>query len=156
MSLTASGRAEVRTARAEPGRVAVVGGGMSGLAAAFYLRRAGYEVELLERAAELGGRSASGHLGSRSVTFGGKNIGRRYTHFREFTRELGGHPYEPFGINSSRVDGDSIVTVDSSRKARSLQVLARQGSPTDFARLAYLAVRVRSKEENRFLGSRYF
>ena len=42
-----------------PGRVGVIGGGIAGLAAAYYLRRAGAEVELFESAASLGGLGSS-------------------------------------------------------------------------------------------------
>jgi protoporphyrinogen/coproporphyrinogen III oxidase len=137
-------------------RVAVVGGGVSGIAAAFSLHRAGHDVELLERNGSLGGRCAPGRLGERSVTFGGKNIGRRYTRFRAFTSALGDHPYEPFGINSSRVERGEVVTIDSAHRYRSLRTLARMGSPRDLARLLRLAVRIRSDEANRYLGSPYF
>jgi oxygen-dependent protoporphyrinogen oxidase len=137
-------------------RVAVVGGGISGVAAAYALHARGHDVELVERGEQLGGRCAPGLLGDRPVTFGGKNVGRRYARFRAFTAALGDHPYEPFGINSSRVDRGRIVTIDSSRRYRSLRTLARLGSPRDLVRLVRLAARIRADEENRYLGSAYF
>jgi oxygen-dependent protoporphyrinogen oxidase len=134
----------------------VVGGGVSGMAAALALQRSGHDVELIERSATLGGRCAPGLLGERPVAFGGKNVGRRYTRLRELTAALGDHPYEPFGINSSRVEGGRLVTIDSTHRLRSLRTLTRMGSPVDLARLLWLASRVRSEEANRYLGSPYF
>jgi protoporphyrinogen/coproporphyrinogen III oxidase len=138
------------------GRVAVVGGGVSGLAAAFRLHRDGFAVELLEASDALGGRCAPGFLGDRSITYGGKNIGRRYTSFRAFTAAFGDHPYEPFGINSSRVEDGRLLTLDSGRRATSLRSLMRLGRRRDLARLIALAVRVHRDERNRFLGGPAF
>lgn len=134
-------------------RVAVVGGGVSGLAAAFHLERAGYRVELIEREATLGGRFGVGRLGDRDVMLGGKNIGRGYTSLRGFTAALGRNPYEPFGINASRVKDSEVLTLDSNRRGRSVRHLARAASTRDLLRLAALAIRVRRDDANRFLGS---
>jgi oxygen-dependent protoporphyrinogen oxidase len=134
-------------------RVAIVGSGASGLAAAFHLQRSGYDVELIERGDELGGRFGVGLLGDRPVMLGGKNIGRRYTAFRGFTASFGHQPWEPFGINASRVQGDQVLTLDSTRRGRSSRFLLRAGTPRDLARFASLAARVRRDEQNRFLGS---
>src|SRR4051812_46470782 len=97
-------------------RYAVVGAGMSGIAAAFYLQARGHEVELLEREPAIGGRCRPERLGDREITFGGKNIGHRYALFREFTTAMGDNPYEYFGINSARVRGDSLRIFDSTRR----------------------------------------
>jgi oxygen-dependent protoporphyrinogen oxidase len=141
---------------AEAASFAVVGGGVSGLAAAFALHRAGHEVELIECDAGLGGRCAPGLLGDRPVMFGGKNIGHRYARFRAFTAALGDHPYEPFGINSSRVEDGRVMTIDSSRRGRSLRTALQLGSPRALVRLVYLAARIRRSESNRYLGLPYF
>ena len=66
-------------ARDEPGevpgpRVAVVGGGVSGISTAWYLRCAGARVELIERAETLGGRIGLDRLGDEPIELGGKNI----------------------------------------------------------------------------------
>lgn len=134
-------------------RVAVVGSGSSGLAAAFHLQRSGFAVELIERDDALGGRFGVGMLGDRPVMLGGKNIGRRYTSFRGFTASLGRPAYEPFGINASRVQDDRIVTVDSTRRGRTARNLLRLGSPRDLARLGSLALRISRSEENCYLGT---
>jgi protoporphyrinogen/coproporphyrinogen III oxidase len=86
---------------------AVVGGGISGVATTWFLERLGRRPTLIERSSALGGRSESLPLGSRVVTLGGKNIGRRYTLFRELVASLGLDSYEHFGINSSRIDETS-------------------------------------------------
>jgi protoporphyrinogen/coproporphyrinogen III oxidase len=137
-------------------RIAVVGGGISGLSTAFRLDRAGHTVELIERADTLGGRFGVGKLGARDVMFGGKNIGRQYSSFREFTSAFGNPAYEPFGINASRLKDGQLYTVDSSRRGSSLRNLLRAGAPTDLLRLVRLALRIRSEESNRFLGSEFF
>jgi oxygen-dependent protoporphyrinogen oxidase len=137
-------------------RVAVVGSGISGLAAAFELENAGYDVDLIEREDRLGGRFGVATLGERPVMMGGKNIGRKYSSFRAFTSALGSHPYEEFGINSSRVKDGQVQTFDSSRVAKSLCNVFKAGSPRDLGRIAGLAMRVKADDDNRFLGSPLF
>jgi oxygen-dependent protoporphyrinogen oxidase len=132
-------------------RHAVVGGGLSGLAAAWYLQRRGAETEIFERAGTLGGRAGSGRLGDRSLTLGGKNIGRDYERFRAFTASLGEHPYEHFGINSSRVLDGELLTFDSEHRRRLLGQL--RGVPArDLARLGRLLVAARRRPGRRHLS----
>ena len=138
------------------GRFAVVGGGVSGIAAAHYLARRGVAVELLEASGELGGRVGSCRLGEHWLDFGGKNIGRRYHLFRRFTQAMGDNPYEYFGINSSQVRDGEIVTFDSSRRWRGVLDLGRRCSLRDLVRFARLCLAVKRKEENRYLGSPHF
>ncbi len=132
-------------------RYAVVGGGMSGLAAAWYLQRRGAETHIIERDGTLGGRAGSGQLGDRVVTLGGKNIGRSYTRFREFVATLGEHPFEYFGINSSRVVDGKVLTFDSQHRARTVRNL--RGIPgRDVARLVRLGAMVKRDPEVRYLS----
>lgn len=142
--------------RVDRRRIGVVGGGLSGMAAAWMLDRAGFDVELIERDPHVGGRSQSGALGERSVTFGGKNIGHRYSLFREFTAAMGDNPYEPFGINASPVIDGEVRTFDGNRRVRSFGRFARDARPQDILRVAPLAARVARAEQHRFLGSDYF
>jgi len=135
---------------------AVVGGGVSGIAAAWFLDRRGFDVEVIEREGSLGGRIGSCRLGDRWLDFGGKNIGRRYHRFRRFTASLGDNPYEYFGINSSQVRDGKIVTFDSNRRWRSMFELLRHCSAGDVARFARLLLRVKWSEDNGYLGSDYF
>jgi protoporphyrinogen/coproporphyrinogen III oxidase len=137
-------------------RIAVVGGGVSGLAAAYQLWSSGHDVELIEREPALGGRCAPGLLGERQVSYGGKNIGRKYELFRAFTSSLGHHPYEPFGINSSRVEDGRLLTIDSSRRSATLRTFMKSGSAHDLARIVHLTMQVRRNSENRYLGGPYF
>ena len=134
----------------------MVGSGPCGLAAAFHLQRSGFEVELIEREDVLGGRFGVGRLGDRPVMLGGKNIGKLYTSFRGFTASLGRPPWEPFGINASRVKDDRIYTLDSSRRLRSASNFVRAGRPQDLLRFALLLARIRLDERNKFLGSPLF
>jgi oxygen-dependent protoporphyrinogen oxidase len=140
-------------ATSEQRRVAVVGGGVSGLAAAFNLENAGFSVDLIDREPQLGGRFGVATLGDRPVMMGGKNIGRTYTAFRAFTEALGHHPYEEFGINTSRVTDGQVQALDSSKRAASLRTVLKMAAPRDLARLIGLAVRIKRDDANRFLGS---
>ncbi len=132
-------------------RYAIVGGGVSGLAAAWYLQRRGAETHIFEREQELGGRVGSGVLGERVVTLGGKNIGRSYTRFRAFTASHGEHPYEYFGLNSSRVVDGRLVTFDSQSRLGMLANL-RGISAGDVARLARFALALRRDPGSRLLS----
>ncbi|GAB6040889.1 FAD-dependent oxidoreductase [Endothiovibrio diazotrophicus] len=86
--------------------IAIVGAGISGVAAAHYAQRSGWDVDLYEAQSQIGGRIGCTKLLGRDVEFGGKNIGLRYRRFREFAADVGGISFEEFGFNSSReVDG---------------------------------------------------
>jgi oxygen-dependent protoporphyrinogen oxidase len=137
-------------------RVAVVGAGVSGVAAAHFLKRRGFEPELLEASSALGGRAGGALLGDKSVDIGGKNIGRRYVRFREFWREHGAPPLEYFGINSSTVRNGRLHTLDSTRKLASLAHVLGLTGARDFARLFGLGWLVRRHPEEGMLGGRRF
>jgi oxygen-dependent protoporphyrinogen oxidase len=148
---------EGASGRPAPGKVfAVVGGGISGIAVSYLLRRRGIGSEILERSDSLGGRIGSCRLGERLLDLGGKNIGRRYHRFREFTAACGDHPYEYFGINSSQVRDGRIVTFDSRRRWAGLLGLARRCSRRDLVRFARMCLAIRRDQANGFLGSSYF
>jgi protoporphyrinogen/coproporphyrinogen III oxidase len=120
---------------------AVVGGGISGVATTWFLERLGRRPTLIERSSALGG----------------KNIGRRYTLFRELVASLGLDSYEHFGINSSRIDETGrLRAVDGSRKVRAAREILRGARPDDVVRLARLARTVLRDPDNRFLGSEAF
>jgi oxygen-dependent protoporphyrinogen oxidase len=56
-------------------RIAVVGGGISGIAASHYLLKAGHQVVLYERSTAIGGRMLTAELAGRRFAIGGKNVG---------------------------------------------------------------------------------
>ena len=93
-------------------RVAVIGGGVSGIASAFYLRQHNLEVDLYESEDRIGGRIGSQVLLGRWLDFGGKNIGRNYLLFRDFVRECGIDDYEYFGFNTSQIINDRVVKIN--------------------------------------------
>ncbi|MGW1528436.1 protoporphyrinogen/coproporphyrinogen oxidase [Streptomyces sp. NPDC002159] len=132
--------------------IAVVGGGWSGIAAAWRLQQAGHAVTLYDDQDRLGGRSAGVRLGERTLTAGGKNIGRKYSIFRSFTAELGRTDWEFFGINSTRSDGGQDQTVDSTKRVSSLFHLLKDVPPGDLVRGLKVVRAVRSRDENRFLA----
>lgn len=137
-------------------RVAVIGAGMSGIAAAHFLNQNGYQAELLEAEATLGGRAGSARLGDKVIDIGGKNIGRKYRLFRAFLRDCGAPPLEYFGINSSTFRGGKLRTVDSQRKLASLVHVLSLVGPRDFARLAGLARLLKKHPEEGLLGGSFF
>lgn len=104
--------------------LAIVGGGISGIASAFYATQHGYNVDLYEAEDELGGRIGCTEMHGRRVEFGGKNIGHRYTRFREFATEMGNTDFEPFGFSSSRsVAGRTLrINKDGSHLRTLLQI----------------------------------
>jgi oxygen-dependent protoporphyrinogen oxidase len=137
----------------------VIGGGVSGIAAAHDLQEAGAPVELLEQDEVLGGRVAPSTLGEHPVELGGKNIGRRYHRFRAFAAKLGFSPadFQFFGINSSRVlDDGRLLTVDSTRRGSTLLGLLRSCPPLDLVRFARLVLQVMRSEPDGYLGGPYF
>jgi len=131
----------------------VVGGGWSGIAAAWELRRRGLPVELHEDGDRLGGRSELGELDGDPVAFGGKNVGRRAVLLRAFCSELGEERWEHFGPNTSRIDRGRVRTVDGGRGLRGALSLARSVAPRDAVKAAYLARTVRTDDRERFLAA---
>ncbi len=93
-------------------RIAVIGGGVSGIASAFYLRQRNFEVDLYESEDQIGGRIGSEMLLGRWLDFGGKNIGKNYPLFRDFVRECGVNDYEYFGFNTSQMINGRIVRIN--------------------------------------------
>jgi oxygen-dependent protoporphyrinogen oxidase len=131
----------------------VVGGGASGLAAAFFLRRLGLPAVIVERDSALGGRMGTIQLGGRALDCGGKNIGQRYTLFREFAASLGGHRFEYFGLNSSQAVDGRLRTVDAGSRWRGIAGLVRDASYADLARFGRLVLAVRRDDAAGYLGS---
>ena len=134
----------------------VVGGGASGLAAAFFLKQLGMDCEIVERSKTIGGRMGTLDLNGRSLDCGGKNIGRQYKLFRQFAASLGAHPFEYFGLNSSQVINGQIKTFDSNSRWTSMLDLARGASARDIVRFGKLLLHVKSDEANGYLDSPYF
>ncbi len=135
---------------------AVIGGGVSGIAAAHYLEQAGLHVEIIDRESVLGGRVGVRELNGEPIELGGKNIGHGYRLFREFVASLGDYPYEHIGVNNARVENGQFKTLDSSRRWRSFVMQLRRRSPTDLARFARMALRVKREEREGFLGGEGF
>jgi len=136
--------------------VAVIGGGVSGIACAHYLTKLGLQVSLFEEGDRLGGRMALDTLGDKSICLGGKNIGYQYKEFRNFLDAYGEPEYEYFGINSSRVKNGKIVTFDSKNKLNSILNLLRSASLTDAYRLIFALMKVKNDRTQGDLGASYF
>ncbi len=138
-------------------RIAVIGAGISGIAAAFYLQKHGAEVDLYESVDRIGGRIGSQCLGGRWLDFGGKNIGHRYRRFREFVTAIGGLDYEYFGFNTSQVIDGKVVTLSKERDRlfNTLRVLSLAGFGGTM-RLLPLIQAVRKDHQQGFLNTSYF
>lgn len=72
-----------------PRRVAVVGAGIAGLAAAYTLQKRGFEVEVFEREATAGGRMRSERHGDYVIERGAQFIASSYRNMRSLAAELG-------------------------------------------------------------------
>jgi oxygen-dependent protoporphyrinogen oxidase len=136
-----------------PDRWIIVGGGASGLAAAFFLRQLGIESLIVERDDSPGGRMGTVQLGERSLDCGGKNIGKRYALFRRFAASVGAYPFEYFGLNSSQAVDGTVKTVDARARWRTLLDLTRGLAMTDLLRFGHLVWRVKADEAGGYLGS---
>jgi protoporphyrinogen/coproporphyrinogen III oxidase len=131
----------------------IVGGGASGLAAAFFLKQRGLEFVIVERDSMLGGRIGTVKLGDRALDCGGKNIGKKYTLFRQFAASIGTYPFEYFGLNSSQVIDGKIKTFEARARWRTLVDLIRGVATNDVLRFGHLLWRVKSNEAAGYLGS---
>jgi oxygen-dependent protoporphyrinogen oxidase len=131
----------------------IVGGGASGLAAAFFLKRRGIESTIVERDSALGGRMGTVQLGDRSLDCGGKNIGRKYKLFRQFAASLGSYPFEYFGLNSSQAINGTVKTFEARARWRTLIDLTRGVAVKDVLRFGHLLWRVKAHEAAGYLGS---
>ena len=135
---------------------AVVGGGVSGIAATYFLRKQGISAELFEQEDKLGGRTRPFPMGERLVQLGGKNIGRNYPLFREFTAAMGANTYEFFGLNSSQMRKNRIITLDGTRRLKSTLEFMKHGSWQDILRFWQMCASIMLNQKNGFLGSSYF
>jgi oxygen-dependent protoporphyrinogen oxidase len=99
-------------------RVAVIGGGISGIASAFFLRQRKLDVDLYESEENIGGRIGSEPLLDRWVDFGGKNIGRHYSQFRDFAKACNDPEFEYFGINTSQLVNGHVVGISKEGASR--------------------------------------
>ncbi len=81
-----------RTSTINDPSVVVVGAGLAGLAAAYELRKVGFNVRLIEQSSRAGGRihSVRGHFDSDAVAeLGGAELGSSYTNFLGYCEALG-------------------------------------------------------------------
>ena len=138
-------------------RVAVIGAGISGIAATFYLQRHNVDVDLYESCDRIGGRIGSECIEGRCLDFGGKNIGRKYSRFREFVSELGGMNFEYFGFNTSQVINGKVVRLNKEKERlyNVLRVLSLAGFGGT-VRLLPLLQAVHKDYEQGFLNTPYF
>jgi protoporphyrinogen/coproporphyrinogen III oxidase len=140
-------------------RVAVVGGGVSGIAAAEELGRRGHTAEIFEAGERLGGRIAPAVLRSREIYLGGKNLGHRYRRLRELLARRGEPRYEAFGPESAHVAGGRVRELSfrsPSMRARLGARLLLRGQVRGGLRFLRLAQGVGRNPDSACLGDRGF
>jgi oxygen-dependent protoporphyrinogen oxidase len=138
-------------------RTAVIGGGISGIASAFYLNLQGIPVDLFEAGVRPGGRIGSECLDGRWLDFGGKNIGKRYRRFRDFIDSIGGMEFEYFGFSTSQLLDGRVVSINKEKASwyNALRFLQLCGLPGVF-RLFPLAMAIKKDHQQGFLNTGYF
>lgn len=138
-------------------KVAVIGGGISGIAAAYYLQKSGFSVDVYESSDRIGGRIGSESVEGRWLDFGGKNIGKKYTRFRNFVAELGELDFEYFGFSTSQVINGRVVRInkEKSQLANLLRVFSLAGL-SGIMKLMPMVREVRKERDQGFLNTPYF
>lgn len=137
--------------------IAIIGGGISGIAAAFFAGRQGLSVDLYEADQQLGGRIGCTDLDGRSVEFGGKNIGLRYRRFREFAQTLPNISFEEFGLNSSRAINGRVARFNKDgARLRTLAQVWRMCGARGMLQLLPHTLAIKLNAEQGFLHSSYF
>ncbi len=136
--------------------VAVIGGGVSGIAAAHYLLKAGLTVDLFEADRRLGGRVCIDQLNGREVCFGGKNIGYDYREFRAFLETYAYPDYEYFGINSARLVKGKIKAFNSKKPFQKALNILNATTPRDLIKLKKAMSSVKSERDNGDISGPYF
>jgi oxygen-dependent protoporphyrinogen oxidase len=140
-------------------RIAIVGGGMAGMAAAEEVARGGHAAEIFDAGPGLGGRIAPEMLGEREICLGGKNIGYRYTHFRDLLGRRGHADYEFFGPDSGQLVRGKVRTLSfrsPSMRFRLGTKLMLRGQVGGGVRFMKLASHVKQEDESKFLGHPFF
>lgn len=137
-------------------KVAVIGGGVSGMAAASFLARQGHQVDLYESSDRLGGRMALSHLQGREICLGGKNIGFHYKEFRQFLAHYGKPQYEYFGLNSARLSDGKVLPFNSKKKSEQFLTLLRSTTIPDLWKLKRAWRAVQADRNNGDLSGPYF
>ena len=72
--------------------IAVIGAGISGLACAYELKKAGFKVDVFEKEPHVGGRMASRKVKGKIFDIGADHFGYSYTHMLDYCKELGVKP----------------------------------------------------------------
>jgi oxygen-dependent protoporphyrinogen oxidase len=126
------------------------------MAVAWYLDRYGWDVELIDRERVLGGRVGADRLGDEPVELGGKNIGRNYRLFREFTGALGNHPFTYFGFNTSAVENGRIITADSRLRILGFWRTMAGARPRDLLLFGRLLLASQATEAGGYIGNDYY
>jgi oxygen-dependent protoporphyrinogen oxidase len=135
-------------------KVAIIGSGISGLSVAYELSSKGYDITVFEKDSTIGGRIISSKLGERDISLGGKNIGKRYTHFRRMCQELNEVDFEKFGLNST--SHNSSLRIDKDKPLKSLLSILRNIPLSDILKMIPMIRAIKKDRRNAYLSSSYF
>lgn len=135
-------------------RVAIIGSGISGLSAAYELHTRGYDVTVFEKDSFVGGRISTSKLGSKDVSLGGKNIGKRYQNFRRMCKELHEDDFEKFGLNST--SSNTSLRIDKDRPLKSLLSILTNIPLSDIVKMVPMIRAIKRDRENAYLRGPYF
>lgn len=137
-------------------KFAIIGSGISGIAAAYYLHKNNQEFDIFEASDTVGGRVGGAKLGNKIVDLGGKNIGYNYKLFREFIKDQGSHEYEYFGVNTSKIRNGKIIPINREKNFKSLLNLLKLSSPLDLIKLFKHVKKVKDNLDNGLLNSNFY
>jgi len=118
-------------ATSSPKQIAVIGAGIAGLSCAYELQKAGHEVVVYEKNADVGGRMATRVKDGFEFNPGATFLSRHYTTLREYSKE--------FGILWTPLRGDRTHRVIRDGKAYPLGLK----SPLEVLNLTVLSLRSR-------------
>lgn len=137
-------------------KIAIIGAGISGIAAAHFLKRETNQFDIFESSDNFGGRVGSLKMGDKWIDFGGKNIGYGYKLFREFVKEQGEFNYEYFGVNTSKILNGKITKINREKNLKSFLNLFKLATPIDLIKLFYLVKRIKKQPNEGFICSDYY
>jgi protoporphyrinogen/coproporphyrinogen III oxidase len=137
-------------------RIAVIGGGASGIAAAHFLLGKKHRVVLFEKQSSLGGRIATAELGARRVAIGGKNFGREAVLFRQFVADNGNARFEEHGVNISREVGGRLLPMKPRNLWEALRNMQTMGLRDTLKFMKYFQLIRNANGANDYLGNETF
>lgn len=137
-------------------KIAIIGCGASGMATTWLLDKKKFEIDIFEKEKTIGGRMRTKKLNGRSVSLGGKNIGKKYKLFREFCDHFNENDFEDFGLNSSNGKDEKVKTFDNKSLLKSYLTIIKNTPLIDIVRILPILIAVKVNRKNAYLSGQYF